>query len=206
MLQDSFEFSFTVTGVVEEETAYSNSDAYGLYHIYAPIEIAKAMIVKHDFNHPNQTDEAMYLVSKTVEKLAVGTQIFRRPVADDPTKTELRLPGNRIIPEEEWLSYFEDVPVNAGYVMEITLDSGKGYAEFLEYMDSLGSQYTARYYYNFQYRVYEVNKENNRNNPNWVDDVNMPQILEEIAADGELDEWYYYRLVPRVIRPLRVAP
>ena len=154
------------------------------------------MIVKHNFNHPNQTDEAMYLVSKTVEKLAVGTQIFRRPVADDPTKTELRLPGNRIIPEEEWLSYFEDVPVSAGYVMEITLDSGKGYAEFLEYMDSLGSQYTARYYYNFQYRVYEVNKENNRNNPNWVDDVNMPQILEEIAADGELDEWYYYRLVP----------
>ena len=41
--------------------------------------------------------------------------------------------------------------VGENELMEITLDSGKGYAEFLEYMDSLGSQYTARYYYNFQY-------------------------------------------------------
>ena len=77
-------------------------------------------------------------------------------------------------------------------------------------MVKLSGERPAQFYYDSQYRLYELNyelnKENNKKNPNWVDSVNMPQILEEIAADGELNDWYYYPLVPRVIRPLRAAP
>jgi len=61
---------------------------------------------------------------------------------------------------------------------------------------------TARQMYDVRNRMYQQNVANGAKNPK----LNMPQILEEIAADGELDEWYYYYPVPRVIRPLRVAP
>jgi len=205
-VRDTFSFSLTVVGIIDEEGEYADTDAYGFYHIYASIDLVKTMIAKHSFTHPNKNDESAYLPSQIYNEYAGdAVALFSRPRADDPAKKELRLPGNRIIPEEEWLSYFENVPVNAGYIMEITLDSGTGYAEFKEYMEKMDGESSAKFYYDYQYKVYEVNKENNKNNPNWVDAVNMPQILEEIAADGELDEWYYYRPVPRVIRPLRVA-
>ena len=197
---------YTVVGIVEDEGEYANTDAYGFFHIYAPLDMVKNLTAKHDYNHPSYVDEAMYLVSQIMHQNEVDVSgIYFRPTADDPTKKELRLPGNRIIPEEEWLEIWDNVPVNAGFRIEITLDSGTGFAELLEYFNGMAEERPAQFYYDYQYKVYEMNKENNKNNPNWVDAVNMPQILEEIAADGELDDWFYYPLVPRVVRPLRVA-
>jgi len=197
---------YTVVGIVADEGEYADTDAYGFFHIYAPLDMVKNLIAKHDTQRPNYVDEAMYLVSQTMQQNEVDVSgIYFRPTADDPTKKELRLPGNRIIPEEAWLEIWDNVPVNAGFRIEITLDSGTGFAELLEYFNGMAEERPAQFYYDYQYKVYEMNKENNKNNPEVVIELNMPQILEEIAADGELDDWFYYPLVPRVIRPLRVA-
>ncbi len=200
---------YTVVGIVADEGEYTNTDAYGFFHIYAPLDMVKNLVAKHDSTQrPNYVDEAMYLPLQVVRNGIHDTTflLFDRELPGDPTKKELRFPGRQIIPKEAWLQRFENAPVNAGYLMEITLDSGKGYADFLEYMNTMNEIVSARYYYDAYYRIYELNKENNKNNPNWVDSVNMPQILEEIAEDGELDEWSSTRIVPLIIRPLRVAP
>ena len=129
--------------------------------------------------------------------------VCRRPSPEDPTKQEIRLPGGTILPQEEWNSYFENIPVNAGYVVEITLDSGKNYAEFMEYRAiAMAEPQTARAMYDRAYAGYEDTVSKGIKNPQ----LNIPQVLQEIAADGELDEWVVVSATPGVvIRPLRVA-
>jgi len=51
---------YTVVGIVEEEEEYANTEAYGLYHIYVSIDMLRNLIAKHDNNHPNYVDNAMY--------------------------------------------------------------------------------------------------------------------------------------------------
>ena len=121
----------------------------------------------------------------------------------DPAKYEIRLPGGTVLPEEEWNAYFENLPINAGYVMEITLDSGKNYAAFLEYRAAaMAEPQTAKTMYERVYKSYEKAIADQVK----VARLNMPQILEEIAADGEIDEWVVIGPTPGIeIRPLRVA-
>jgi len=198
---------YTVVGIVEEEEEYANTEAYGLYHIYVSIDMLRNLIAKHDYNHPNYVDNAMYSISQIIDnnmsqdEMYLG--IYSRPSAEDPTKRELRLFGNRIVPENEWLAQFEGILVNAGYTMEITLNSGTHYAEFVEYMTAPSStSFTARHEYDSIYRVYEKALARDPENAQ----LNMTPLLQELSDAGELDEWYYYPLVPRVLRPLRVAP
>ena len=196
---------YTVVGIMEDEGEYANAEAYGFFHIYASIDMVKNLISKHDGDHPFYVDEAMYLLTnKTKQYSDRGTTwLFTRPSPEDSTKMEIRLPGNQIISEEEWLAQFENMPVNAGYTMEVTLDSGKGFAEFLEYFQTMNKEYTARYYYEGSFTLYERNKASHPDDPTIR--LNIPPLVQEIADADELDEWYYYPLTPRVIRPLRVA-
>ncbi len=197
---------YSVVGIVEEEGEYANTDAYGLFHIYAPLDMVKNLIAKHEFNRPNYIDEAMYLIGHIIEKQKSQGEmylgIFCRSSKEDPAKKELRLSGNRMILEEEWKAQFEDIPVNAGYLMEITLDSGMHYAEFVKYMQTPSSaSFTARHEYDSVYLVYEKSLARDEDNAQ----LNMPPLLQELADADELDDWYLYTPVPRVIRPLRVA-
>jgi|GEM_PF-1299669 len=199
---------YTVVGIVEDEGEYANTDAYGFFHIYAPLDMVKNLIAKHDTQRPFYVDTAMYQIGQIFQEQKMPGEgvmgIYCRPSAEDPTKLELRLSGSRIIPEEEWLALFEDAQVNAGYTMEITLDSGKSYAEFAEYFSSYqnaGSTSPARNMYNTIYKTYEKNVEIGAENPQ----LNMQMVLQELEEAGELDDWFYYNGIPTLIRPLRVA-
>ena len=195
---------YTVIGIVEDEGEYANTDAYGFFHIYTSMDMVKNLVAKHDTQRPNYVDKAMYTVTQLMESLKSPgenyLEVYFRPAAD-PTKKELRLAEHRIIPEEEYLALFENAPANAGYTIEVTLDSGKGYAEFAEFMTA-GTIPTARNAYESVYRQYEKSVASGAENPQ----LNMSPLLLELEAAGELDDWYYYRTVPLVLRPLRVAP
>ena len=199
---------YTVVGIVEDEGEYANTDAYGFFHIYAPLDMVKNLIAKHDTQRPFYVDTAMYQIGQIFQEQKMPGEgvmgVYCRPSAEDPTKLELRLSGSRIIPEEEWLALFEDAQVNAGYTMEITLDSGKSYAEFAEYFSSYqnaGSTSPARNMYNTIYKTYEKNVEIGAENPQ----LNMQMVLQELEEAEELDDWFYYNGIPTLIRPLRVA-
>ncbi len=200
-LDDATEISFTVTGIVDDEREFANTDAYGFYHLYTFFDTVQSVVSKFDYNHPDWNDEDVYLY-KQIAEACIGpqTQLFYRTSAQDPTKKEICLPDGTILPEEQWLANFENVPVNAGYTVEVTLDSGTGYAEFLE---TVWDRPSAR-------KIYDNIKENYEKTNNPINNplnmpMRVPQNLQEILDAGELDEWYSYPTAPMIARPLRIA-
>ena len=156
---------------------------------------------KFDYNHPDRNDEDMYLYGQIANAHTEGqTGLYSRASAQDPTKKEIRLPDGTILPEEQWLANFENVPVNAGYTVEVTLDSGTGYAEFLE---TVWDRPSARRIYDHIAENYEKTNTPINNPLNMP--MRVPQNLQEILDAGELDEWYSYPTAPMIARPLRIA-
>ena len=182
-------FSLVVVGIVEEEE-YTRTEAFGSFHMYTSIDMVNVFLSKHDYNSPDFNDEAMFLFPQVLAKYAGDeTSLYWRASADDPSEKEIRLPGGRILPGKEWLSYWENVPVNAGYIIEITLDSGKHYTDFIEYINQWFTENNAR----------------KRHDYNTARGLPDSQLLQEIADDDELDEWYFYPPIPRIFRPLRIS-
>ena len=203
-VSDSTELSFTVVGIVEDEEEFADTDAYGFFHIYASLEMVKTIIAKHDYTHPMMNINETYLLGRVVSSLTDSPTLFFRYNPDDPNQIQVRLEGNRILSLDEWDANFENVPVNAGYRVEITLDSGKSFAEFQRLItveNRFRTDNTARGWY----MSLVNNAENQRlTNPNYK--LELPQILQEVYDEDALDDWYQFAPVPRVVRPLRVAP
>ena len=84
--------------------------------------------------------------------------------------------------------------------MEVTLDSGTGYADFLE---AVWDRPSARRIYDHIAENYE--KINNPINNPLNMPMRVPQNLQEILDAGELDEWYSYPTALMIARPLRIA-
>ena len=195
---------YTVVGIVENEGEYANTDAYGFFHIYAPLDMVKNLIAKHDTTQrPFYVDEAFYYPTQNVSSLTNSSVIFYNRDPEDPEQIRIRLEGNRILSLEEYDAYFRDVPENAGYLVEITLDSGKSFAEFQRLIMEEN-----RFRTNSKARGWYLSLWNSHQNvlqTNPDDQLKLPQLLQEVYDSDELDEWYITGVIPRVVRPLRVA-
>ena len=179
---------YTVVGIVEDEGEYANTDAYGFFHIYAPLDMVKNLIAKHSQTQPFYVDEAMYYPKQVASSLSNSNFLLYRRDAENPEQIQFRVEGNRMYSVEEWDINFKDVPCNAGYIIELTLDSGRNYAEFYQLLNGEYRFFTtssARGYYTSQWNNYQNQL---LTKPDYQ--FKLPQIIQEVYDADELDDWY----------------
>jgi len=125
--------TFTVVGIVGDEGKYADP-AYGIHHMYALTDAVEAMLGNYQanrFGHGSILDEAVY--SLHAEGWSHEGLAMYKENPDRPGELLIRYAEDKIYTEEEWMDLFYELPCNAGYTIEVTLDSGKNYADYAEY-------------------------------------------------------------------------
>ena len=197
------ERSLTGVGIVSDEGAFSDPSAYGNYHLYLHLDMTESLLDQHrNRTTDNIFDTQNYMPARHLAAMKQEAVLFWRDSPEDPGRVELRLPGRSTISPEEWDARAAGIPVNAGYLVEVTLDSGRNYSEFLEYYTEMRFRTltSARKVFDYQWANYQTRLEDDPNAQ-----LILSQVLEEIYEDDELDDWYCSSLSPYVIRPLRIA-
>ena len=124
--------TFTVVGIVGEEGEYSDP-AFGVHHMYTLTDTVGEMLVNYRYDYFNEYDSrldlAIYAQTQAAEKMP-GTAVYR-PDSEQADTPQIRCADDKYYTEEEWESIFWDLPCNAGYTVEVTLDSGKSYAAYM---------------------------------------------------------------------------
>jgi len=225
---------FVVVGVVADSAPYDNTNAYAIYHVYTTVDGVTAMMANYTNNvtyYFSDVDLRAYWNARIV-KTQNGSAVYK----EDPDREGyvlFRCADDRIYSEEEWLEQYSDTVSNAGYTVEVTLDSGKNYADFVEYLRI--TQFTEEPA-SERLHILEEMRENALKNyeKNWLtpkytvdgtpivisDEImnkaklNLEETLATLEPDattaylqeiGELDEWFRCNgNVPYVVRPLRV--
>ena len=239
---DPISKQYTVVGIVEKEGIYAN-EAYGIRHVYAHTDSVASMLVnyRHDVvKFESRLDHEAYEATRFLSSLGPqqfdksfksGKLIAYRIDSDNEDSIQIRVPNNRVFSEEEWRSIFQKMPCNAGYTIEVTLNSGKNYAEFADYwrVKSLTGMSMAE---NEEIRIqgidllheeYEerTNPPDHNGNPvilsaenknmwdAWLEEhlhrQEQDPLVKELIECDELNQWYVYKTYYCVtLRPLRV--
>ncbi len=224
--------TFTVVGVVGEEEQYADT-AYGIHHVYALTDSVAAMLTNykpHNDYFKSQMDIDAYIFRNTAMQSACIPAYRTNP--EDENTVLFRMLDGEMVSEEEWNAPYRNLPCNAGYTVEVTLDSGKNYAVFADYWRS--KQFSTMSMAELEERrlkdietAYELYE---KHTTNLVDpygnlvslsgelkkkyDDHLSATLAALEQDplvtqlieiGELDEWYTcVSVAPYVVHPLRV--
>ncbi len=126
---------YTMVGIVEDCAPYDNTEAYAIHHMYTTVGGVTAMMANYTNNnlvYRSNIDGRAYWNARITKKQN-GPVVYK----EDPEhegKALFRCADERIYTEDEWREQYLDTVCNAGYTVEVTLDSGKNYADFVEFM------------------------------------------------------------------------
>ena len=211
--------ALTVVGIVDNEGAYAGV-SYGIRHVYALFDTVNSMLANYKPDNEFldcKTDRDAYILTAASEEIE-GMLFYQENIAQGGAV--LRCAEDKTYTAAEWYSLFQSLPCNAGYTVEVTLDSGKNYADFIGYMRSL--QFSERSAKDVEdrriesiertYAYYEeqlLTRTSKEKADAWLSETlnsfrQNPTIARLIELD-ELDVWYACNFkAPYVIHPLRV--
>lgn len=115
-----------VVGIVEEEGAYASPELYGTYRIYATMDDVSCFFI--DYNNAtaaSPNDTRMYQPAILQERL--GIRLF----CEDGEKLLYMDEDGKLYTEEELCARLSEAPANAGFTVEVELDSADRVDEFL---------------------------------------------------------------------------
>jgi len=230
---DPISKELTVVGIVEEEGIYADS-SYGKHHVYTTVPAVEAMLANYTsknteyFSKQDRTAYAPFVVARADPSRVVYKEDPKRE-----GKALFRCAEEKIYTEEEWTARFQDLLCNAGYTVEVTLDSGKNYIVFSEYWRL--SQFRGESERDFMesmlqsqkslYEEYErlwemtqksaeehdatVSEESKKRLDEWLREALKSASFDEMTSYlieiGELDDWYTCNSSnPVTLHPLRV--
>ena len=125
---------FKIVGLVKDSDPYDSTAAYAIHHIYTTVDGVTAMMANYSSSNTNafsDVDKRAYWSARIAQTQTSAVVYKEDP--DRPGKVLFRGAEDRIYTEDEWMAQYRDTVDNAGYTVEVTLDSGKNYADFAEY-------------------------------------------------------------------------
>jgi len=214
--------SFTVVGVVEDEGEYADP-AFGVHHVYALTDTVGEMLANYRENlaynsFNSRLDLAIY--QPTVIGSSISGAAVYRPDPNDPDAPQIRCAEDQLYPEAEWDALFQNAICNAGYIVEVTLDSGKGYAAYAAtYRSNRYHAQTAKHVEDLRlqsiegaYETYEYHLEKgwSEERARYLLEDHLARLekdptisrLEELGED--LEKWRICAKCGTRVRPLRV--
>ncbi len=171
--------TFTVVGIVGDEGKYADP-AYGIHHMYALTDAVEAMLANYKdgvMGAESELDLEVYKPSTTMASLFVGSVVYKTD-PENPDQVLLRSTADKIYTEEEWMENFYELPCNAGYTIEVTLDSGKNYQDFVDY-------YRSKLF--MEMSVEEMEGQRQKSNANKV--IRLEEELQKIGIPGRTDKY-----------------
>ena len=225
---------FKIVGLVKDSDPYDSTAAYAIHHIYTTVDGVTAMMENYNSSYTNafsDVDKRAYWNAR-IEQTHTSAVVYK----EDPDRTGkvlFRGAEDRIYTEDEWMAQYRDTVCNAGYTVEITLDSGKNYADFAEYLrltqfteepaserlntlEKMNENAYEQYEKLLEPSVspttgelIEKSEEQKQKAAAWLEQTlakNAPDATTaRLQEIGELDEWFRCKSnVPYVIHPLRV--
>lgn len=178
--------TFTVTGIVDEEKQYADPDVYGRYHIYASIDDVSIFFIGYSFQSSNKptNDYNMYYAARVKDNCGVYAV---RPDPDHAGEWQYRTTDGELLDRDGYAKLLEAAVVNAGFSVEIQLDSREAIEEFTRTLEeplvrdlpSAAQQIALR-------------RASNAPLPDW---------LLKLETDGEAEDWYIFTQ-KNLVRPV----
>ena len=212
--------TFTVVGIVGDEGKYADP-VYGIHHLYALTDAVEAMLVNYEtfrVGYEPRCDYDAYAISQKILAIRNGRYVYK-PDPEDPGKMLIRCAYDTVYKEDDFRDLFFDVPCNAGYTIEVTLDSGKNYADYVEY-------YRSKYFEEQTVEEWEEKRQKDNETKARLLGENLTPMLNAESRDklinqlaptemdpttvqiymlNEQKEWRTTNGTPYLIHPLRVG-
>jgi len=212
--------TFTVVGIVGEEGTYSDP-AYGVHHVYALTDTVGEMLVNYKYDHSNEYDSRLdkAIYQPSIAAGAIRGMAVYRPDPENPDTPQIRCADDKIYSEAEWDAMFDGIICNAGYTVEVTLDSGKSYAAYVaNYRSNRYNARTAESHEElrlqgietaYQYYEEQIAKGTNEKTMRiYLEDIlasnEQDPTITRLAELGELSDWRICGKLGMKVRPVRV--
>lgn len=183
--------TFTVTGIVDDEKQYADSGVYGKYHIYASIDDISVFFIDYSFQSNNYPayDYAMYNPAQV--KYASGVFAIRQ---DPGGQWKYRTQDGEILDRDGYGRLLESAAINAGFSVEIQLDSSEAVEEFIRTLEEPDPRELPTVANQLAQRRAVLEK---------TGLGALPEYMLALEATGEAEEWYVFtqkRLVQPVLQ------
>ena len=193
----------TVVGIVEDEGIYADEEAFETHHVFVHTDMLTRLVGMYPSQSENELDNDRFLINRIIRDLAIesGAVCWQGSI-EDPASIRYRLVGNQTLSIAEWDAHLEGIPINAGYTVEVTLDSGKNYAEFAQYM--FERRFTDRTAEESYQALWENYLQSMEEHPESEAVFSAAPVTVELHENGESNDWYMCGGC-HYVRPLRIA-